>query len=228
MRNNVQRSERWKRRLSYFWPWLLEKAYSSQAGWLEVSYEGGQKVLNGPRSNYSHGRLARVWKEAIRHFQWKATGNAPVLVLGLGGGSLIPLIRSGPAHLPITAVENDPTVLDLGKKHFPEYYQDLDIFAMGVEAFWDLEKRPRYQAIFVDVFVDDVVPEQILSASFIKKLRDHLGPSGRIFHNLMLQPPREKEIIEGYEQQLGPVRTFRKYGSNVVLEIRAVHGGTEQ
>lgn len=221
-------ADRWKRRLSYLWPQQLERAYSPQAGWLEVSYEGGQKVLNGPRSNYSHGRLARVWKEAIRHFQWKATGDAPVLVLGLGGGSLIPLIRSGPAHPPITAVENDPTVLDLGKRHFPEHYGDLNIFPWKVAAFWNQASASVYQAIFVDIFVDDTVPEAVRSAAFIKTLREYLGPSGRIFHNLMLPPPQEKEIRQRYEQQIGPVRTFRKYGSNVVLEIRAVHGGTEQ
>jgi spermidine synthase len=209
----------WQRFLSYLWPWPIETAYSPQAGRLEVRLEGGQKVLNGPRANYSYGRLQQVWKEALGYFGWRPQGEAPLLLLGFGAGSWVPVLqRRGPLP-PLHAVENDPAVLRLGKRHFPENFKAVYCFEQEALAFL-ASGQMCYQALFIDLFIDVTVPPAFREEVFPERVYQRLLPGGWAFHNVMLPLKREKALMAFYEDRFGAVRTFRKYGQNLVLAVQ--------
>ncbi|MDR9442675.1 MAG: hypothetical protein RI842_08135 [Schleiferiaceae bacterium] len=209
----------WQRYLSYLWPWTLETAYSPQAGQLEVRLEAGEKVLNGPQGNYSYGRLQRVWKEALRYFDWRPQGAAPVLLLGFGAGSWVPLLRRRGPLPALHAVENDPTVLRLGQRHFPENFKAVRSFEQEALAFL-ASGQMCYQALFIDLFIDATVPQAFREEAFPERVYQRLLPGGWAFHNVMLPQAAENALLRLYEKPFGRVRTFRKFGSNLVLAVQ--------
>ena len=87
-------------------------------GVLEVRWEQGRLVLNSGHANQSFGSLHRVWQQVLKDVLVEFRP-ANVLVLGMGGGSVLQILRKEHGlTVPITAVEIDPHVIGLARKHF--------------------------------------------------------------------------------------------------------------
>ena len=98
--------------------WLFRKQIRSKYnGILEIIRVGEKKLLNSRRANYSYGALEQVLDVGLG--QVKADRAAPVLVLGMGGGSVLNLLRKKYSYYgKITAVERDPVVIEIAQKEF--------------------------------------------------------------------------------------------------------------
>src|SRR5690606_21573634 len=108
----------WRRLLSWIWPIPLEEV-QGRHGPLSVRWEYGSKVLNTVDSNQSFGSLHRVWRIIFREMDLGVETPANVLLLGLGGGSVVRILRKELGiGAPITAVELDPVMVDLAQRHF--------------------------------------------------------------------------------------------------------------
>lgn len=117
------------------------------------------------------------------------------------------------------AVENDPAVLRLGKRHFPENFKAVQCFEQEALAFL-ASGQMCYQALFIDLFIDATVPQAIREEAFLERVYQRLIPGGWAFQNVMLPPAEEKALLRLYEKPFGRVRTFRKFGSNLVLAVQ--------
>ncbi len=114
------------------------------------------------------------------------------LVVGLGGGALVALLRRHWPGLHVTAVEIDPEVVHLAREYFgvaPD--EHTDVVAADGEAFIRRDTG-TYDVIFMDVFLEPSapgtdssgVPRHLATVAFLQTLRARLAPGGVVAFNL--------------------------------------------
>jgi spermidine synthase len=104
----------------------------------------------------------------------------------LGGGSVIQTIREvfhSKAH--ITAVEIDRLMIDIAQQEFGiDRYAPLTIIHDDAIVFMK-NSTQLYNLIIVDVFVQETIPEECLSADFLRRIAHSLTIGGTIIFNTM-------------------------------------------
>lgn len=203
---------------SYLFP-VVVKRYETPSGQrLYVTYENGKKVLNSANANYSFGSLERIFRLVLRRSHFSVSPSEKVLILGLGGGSLVKILREEYHFMgKVTAVENEPVILRIGRMHFAEYQEDLELMEMDAAEFLRQNEK-KYHSIFIDLFVDNQVPPAFLREGFIREIRALLLPEGQVYHNLMLGSNENLQRLEGhYRKYFNKVETLWIMGTNQVI-----------
>jgi spermidine synthase len=175
------------RAVSFVWELRSETAPSDISGHLQVRMVSGRLLLDAPHANYSFGSLHTLFRKVFRHIDLKSAPPANTLLLGLGGGSVVSIIRNE-YHLdvPITAVEADPEVLRIARAHFGlSSYQNLEVICLDASDYMKTATG-LYNLIIVDIFVDNNVPEPFTNLPFLEKCRSRLAPGGRLVFNFIL------------------------------------------
>lgn len=190
-----------KRLLSYILPVRLKKYHSEINGLLEVNLTNGKLTLDSAVSNYSYGSLQKVLYRGL-----KEMGNLnplnKILLLGLGGGSVIKTLREDLAcKAAITAVDIDAAMLKIAQEDFQiNQYEKVKLVEADAYNFVK-EAADIYDLIIVDVFIGDTVPEVFTKPSFIHQLIAHLTAHGHILYNTM-RNSMSQETFAGIQESL--------------------------
>ncbi|MBM3977858.1 MAG: methyltransferase domain-containing protein [Planctomycetes bacterium] len=215
-----------RRLLSHLVPFSIERGESRVHPRLSVRLVGGRLRLDAQRVNHSGGSLRDVWAAAFAHLRPERRPLERVLLLGLGGGSSLDLLRERGVHAPIDAVELDPEVVRLARAHFGlERLQPLEIHVADA---LDWIERPgeRYDLVLVDLFIEDEIPPAARAEPFLRGLGARLAPGGLLVFNQLGHTPRR--YAEALELQrlaarvLGPARIL-VCGTNQLLVHEAGH-----
>lgn len=207
-----------KKSLSYLWPFT--KTFDSQySGKLEVTWINGRKVLDSAHANYSYGPLQKVMDLGLAEV--RAERGANVLLLGLGGGSVIPLLRKKYGYYGrITAVELDAAIIDIAKNEFSiEDHQPLELICADAENFAEQDSR-QYGLILIDLFIDLQVPQQFFSRSFWQNISRLLAQDGKVLFNAGINAAHENELdqlLERGEIELNFRKKENVNGSNSLV-----------
>lgn len=207
-----------KKSLSYLWP--LTKNYDSKYnGKLEVTWTNGRKVLDSSNANYSYGALQEVLDRGLAMVQ--ADRAAPVLLLGLGGGSAIPLLRKKYCYYgKIIAVELDSAVIDIAINEFGiEAHQPLELICADAEEYVNSTPE-KFGLIIIDLFLDLQVPDQFFSISFWKDIAGLLEKDGKVLFNAGINSAHEEQIehlLKNDNLDLNFQKREEVYGSNTLL-----------
>ena len=206
--------------MSFIWPQVLERCYSELNGKLEVALENGRLVLNSANSNYSYGSLQKVFETAFRLVPPSIPENGKILMLGMGGGCVVPLIQQmvGSDAL-IHAVEVDPEVVRLGRKYFPEAYAEIYLTEADAMDFLATAGE-SFDLILVDLFIDRELAPGCLSDNFIDLLARALAPEGVLYHNLMLGEDGLEEALSSYRKSFDHLRLLRVLTLNQMIIAR--------
>lgn len=176
---------------------------SVHSGILEVTWQEGRKVLNTAHANYSYGPLHKVLRYGLL-FTEPATAGA-TLVLGLGGGSVVQMLRQEyQAPGPITAVELDPVVIQVASEEF-DIRPDATLQIVCADAFAWVATAPAagFGLIVVDLFIDLDLPAGLYTAGFWQQLWRLLRPGGCVVFNTLLSTPVWVEGLEIHEYLAG-------------------------
>lgn len=215
------------RALSHLWPVRVEHTRGLH-GPLEVCWENGRLVLNSARANQSFGGLHTVWQRAFRAARLKDRGIGRVLVLGLGAGSILRILRDelGIAA-PITAVDDDAEVVRLARMHFGlDRYADLTVI-VG-DAFAELANLSGpFDLIAVDLFTEQDLPGPLLEPATLDRLDALTARDGLILINTIAHTEAAGERVRMLVDRLGTrfatVRPLKLYGLNVVVQAERRH-----
>lgn len=184
-----------KRILSYIFPFRIKQYTSEISGPLEVSYINGKKILDTNNSNYSFGSLQRILHKGLLNINFDSRFNT-ILVLGLGGGSVVETIREDfKSAAFIELVEIDPEIISIAKKEFSvDRFTNINIVCADAANYIN-SSDSKFDLIIVDIFVDNNIPEIFTQPDFIKKLALRINTNGIILFNTMRDTLKNNTLL---------------------------------
>jgi spermidine synthase len=158
--------------ISYFYPVIVERTSSKYNPVLDVAIENGKYVLNAANANYSFGSLHKIFLKAFEELKIINRNISSVLLLGLGGGSVVELLRNNfQLDCSITAVEIDEKVISLATKYFNlQHYDRLEVVCADASEYIK-RVESLFELMIVDLFIDNKVPSQFESVEFLAVLK---------------------------------------------------------
>jgi len=114
-----------------------------------------------------------------------------VLIVGLGGGSMVHFLRNYDPELMIDVVEIDPKIVSIADQYFG-VRSGANVKIMAVDGFEYLSKTTsKYDVIYMDAFLKPSaqtdatgVPLAMKTAQFYKQVQAALKPNGLVAFNL--------------------------------------------
>lgn len=181
------------RLLSYIYP-ITKKVESEFNGTLEITWYNGKKHLNTKNANYSYGSLQRILKFGLNKIDLNRCNN--VLVLGLGGGSVIKTLGKIIGHnKSIIGVDIDPAIVKIAKEEFKlSKIQNLEIVCADASDFM-MKNESSFDLIIVDLFIDTKIPLPFFEIPFWKNVVEACTKNGNILFNASLDTQKENDII---------------------------------
>jgi spermidine synthase len=181
-----------KRLLSYLYP--VTKTIASQySGVLEITWYNGKKHLNSKNANYSYGSLQRILKFGLEKINLSKVNS--VLVLGMGGGSVIETLRQDFNYVKqIDAVEIDPIIIDIARTEFGISETEF-IKIHCIDAFEFVKTNNKnFDVIIVDLYIDLNVPDKFLNLEFWDHVINSKSSKGTIIFNASVKDSKNETI----------------------------------
>lgn len=176
----------WKVWLSYFYDVHVESVSSTLHTALVVALSKGRYRLSTPNAVYSYGDLYTNFSKVFDEVDWAQIPGDRVLLAGLGLGSIPYMLETKYSKaFEYTAIEIDSQVIRLANKYVlrhlkspvTTYQADAVTFVKQADQQWDL--------ICSDIFVDDSIPDPMLTAEFLTDLKQCLTPGGLLLYNCL-------------------------------------------
>lgn len=195
--------------VSYLYPHVVEARQGNVTPYLEVLRRNGKYILNSSRVNYSYGGLHLVFEDLfekvnINRYQFKN-----VLLLGMGAGSIISLLREK-YHLDfkITALEKDDVVIELAERYFNiGRFKNLEI--VNRDAFeYVLHCTEKFDMVIVDLFIEEDVPAKFASASFLSALKNITAQHACVIYNKMIMTDVHATQFAGLTEKFNNIFPF--------------------
>ncbi|MCB9179618.1 MAG: hypothetical protein H6590_09385 [Flavobacteriales bacterium] len=199
--------------LSYLWPVRIAQGTGAH-GKLELTWENGRLVVNSARANQSHGALHRVWQRVLSGAEGKVREAGSVLLLGLGTGSVVHILRHEMGlDTPITALEDDPLMIRWGREHFGlDKVRDLHLVQGDARAGLRSLRSP-FDLVIVDVFEDLDIPPGWETEETVNAVMRSASPGGLVLWNTISRDP----------EQAGRVARLRDQLRSGNVECREIH-----
>jgi spermidine synthase len=109
-----------------------------------------------------------------------------ILVIGLGGGTLVDALQRALPDAEIDAVEIDPAVVRVAQRYFgfqpgphvQVHEQDGRVFVKRA-----LRGGQRYDLVMLDAYDHEYIPEHLLTQEFLREVQGILAPDGVVAAN---------------------------------------------
>lgn len=218
-----------KKILSYLWP--VTRRFSSEInGTLEVTYIDGKKVLDTANANYSYGSLQKILAFGLTKIDLKPVKN--LLLLGMGGGSVIQSLREGFEYGGnITAIEIDPTVIQIAKEEFG-ITESNNQRIIQADAFQYVKNcNDSFQLIIIDLFIDTEVPAVFHEKEFCQNIAQRIDDSGFLIFNIGINLKKDSNRVQYLISYFGKDFDFQIYrnvnGTNSMLIGKKIREGLQ-
>jgi spermidine synthase len=213
--------KKFEKLLSYLYPLIIESSESEVNPFLEVVYRDGKYQLNSLSTNYSYGGLYELFKLFFKdvYINWAKVEN--VLILGFGAGCIVPLIQRYKLDCNIVGVELDAKVIELGNKHFG-IDKLKNTFVINDSALnFIANTNQRFDLVIIDVYVDNMVPKEVETISFLQNLKKALNCDGIVIFNKLIHSKEIKSQIPVlkplYQGVFGKVDLFTIMRTGVIF-----------
>ncbi len=173
--------KRWKKFLSFFVDYPLERGDSEITGGLKLTLNMGRVCLSTKNAIYSYEDLYTSLSVGLHFLGDRIQGFRNVLVLGFGMGSVAWMIRNDyNSRVRIVGVELDPWVMRQFRKYYD--FENIDLHSMDAIEFLK-ENKERFDLVCVDLFEDELTPPQFEEESFFRLVAGALAPGGYVIYN---------------------------------------------
>lgn len=171
---------------------IAEGQTSHGPWWIEQ--EQGKRILRfDPVATQSVIDIDEPWRLDMQNLQYLMgilmfiPAPRKVLMLGVGGGSLLQFVHH---HFPladITGVDFDAELLDIARQHLllPEAGEFISYQVADAREFL-LDCTEQYDLILVDIFTGTQSPAWLLEAATIRHLKECLTSKGALASNLLI------------------------------------------
>lgn len=181
-----------KKALSYLgFPDILYTTNSKFNGEIKVISVFGQNSISVENLTQTGSIVEGLWSFTISQIM----NIKDCLVLGVGGGSIIKVLRKKYPESEITGVEIDKKMIEIGRIYF-----DLEKYNAKIiieDAFKFVQKKQqKYDLICIDLLIGRNTPEKLSSVEFFKNIKRILNKNGIIIINqLRLKDQKENKNL---------------------------------
>lgn len=176
--------------------------------------------MDTENANYSYGSLQKILEIGLTKVDLKSVEN--LLLLGLGGGSIIHSLRNTFEYSKnIVAVDIDPAIIKLANEEFGiTTSEKLQI--IEDDAFQFVKNATeKFQLIIIDLFIDTNVPPIFYEKEFCKNVSTLLQKDGFIIFNVGVNLEKKSTAVETILTNFGNGFEFQLHqkvnGSNTLL-----------
>lgn len=174
---------------------------------IEIISHGGQWLLDCESANYSYGSLQKAFEDAFFQIQLQDLPLKNILMLGLGGGCVLKVLRDT-YHIqsPITVVEFDPLMVEIAEKYYN--IRNIPQLLILLDDAWHYcqNSNEHYDFVIVDIFIDLQVPEIFLTETFARNLARILLKDGFLLFNLVTSQSFDKDaFFQQYQRNYSQV-----------------------
>lgn len=207
--------------LSFLVPKKIEEVNSKINGPIQVVEFLGQPRLLVDNLIQSGGMLTIIWRKGLKKVLSIKDRVSRILILGLGGGTLVGLINQYFPQAEIDAVEIDPVMIELGKKYFQlGNFANLKIYCQDAVQYVQQAKNKTYDLILVDLYLGKKVPPFTTSPAFLDKLKKMLTNQGIIIFNRLFYDEHRKLsqiFVKQLEKYFSSVKLIRAWSNLLVV-----------
>ncbi len=110
-----------------------------------------------------------------------------ILVMGLGGGTIVTAIQNLLPDSKIDVVEINPKMLDIAKAYFNfSLTENTEVFVQDGYDFIKNFNKKKYDLILFDIFDENYIPEKFLTEDFMESLKKIMSNSGVVAINTFI------------------------------------------
>ena len=143
--------------------------------------------------------LEKIWGQALKEITNHKSQITNVLVLGLGGGSVVKPIRKYWPRAKITGVDIDPVMVKLGQKYLK---LDKSVQVIISDASSYMLHATCYDLVIVDLYQGKKFPKQFETDNYIHLLRSNLLRSGVVVINRVWNREDDRSLIVDFKKKL--------------------------
>ncbi len=141
-----------------------------------------------------------------------------VLILGLGGGSLLTALHHHIPGIHITAVELRASVIELAYRYFQmPRGKRLQVIHQDADSYLLQEPERRMDVVFADLYLADGVDEVQLRVDFIARCANQLKESGWLVLNCWMEHREDPVLREALLAHFVDIRTVMTGSRNWVV-----------
>lgn len=191
---------------------VLYRSQSPISGIIEVREKDGvrrlfvENILQSV-SNNADNFYKRYWTGMVDLAKKSIKPPERVLLLGLGAGSVIGVLRQNYGEVAVDAVEIDPEIIKIARDFFNlSDYKNLNVIkgdAYDVLSDPSAYRLPlsAYGIIIVDAYIGGNFPSKLKSDEFISKGKNLVAEDGAIIFNRFYEPNFVNDI-KGFKDDL--------------------------
>lgn len=210
--------------LSYLSPQLIAVFPSKVNSEIKVVEYFGRKAVYVDGVPQSGAEITSMWEKIIKRIKKQELRIKNCLVLGIGGGDVIKIIRKYYKDAEIIGVDNDPTMIDIAKKYF-----DLDRVSkckIVISDALDFVKKvkTKFDLIVVDLYLGRLNPQKTREIDFMKNLKKILAAGGLILYNSHYRKDNPSEFIQFLDtcKKIFPkIEEVFAYRNNRVVKLKS-------
>lgn len=151
----------------------------------------------------SGGILYDVWKKPLELVHRTKNIEHRVLILGLGGGTVVKLVKKFWPEARITGVDLDSKMVEMGKKYLGLDGSEIEIVIVDAHKYVEKQSKfkskfKKYDLILIDLYVGFSYPEKFEQDNFLKLILKLLSNDGiAIFNRLYYGDKRSVAVKFG-------------------------------
>ena len=177
---------------------IIYRYSSPVSGNIEVRDYMGKPVLMVEGVPQSGGLVFDILKKAVKALP-NLNKMPNVLILGLGGGTVVHLLKKRWPGARITGVELDPNIVTVARTYFGlDQVEGVKIVvgdAYKLVTKKDSEiKKVDYDLIFVDLYLGDNPPDFVFDQKFLTELQSMLKNKGVLMTNCLMNTEGQAKI----------------------------------
>lgn len=143
-----------------------------------------------------------------------------VLMIGLGGASMVRVLRALDPSMRIDVAELDPAVVRVAESYFGlDRAAGTHVYIEDGRAFVERQQRDgaRYDLVLLDAFDADYIPEHLLTVEFLRSVQAILAPGGAVVANTFLGGPLPTREAATYRAVFSNVYQVVAGGNRILL-----------
>jgi spermidine synthase len=209
----------WKKWWSYISDVHLESHESSINPVLHLVLAEGRLQLCTENSIYSfedkYDNYYKAFELLYQNDKWNYSN---ILILGFGLGSIPKMLETNfKLNLNYTAVEIDDVIIDMVSDYvLPHLTSSIQMINADALRFMELNEE-TYDMICIDLFLDDIIPDQFKAKSFLQSAKQALSTDGIVLYNMLGDYEKDRKITKVF---------FREQFKKVFPDASMIHTGT--